>query len=117
MSAEGLLAHCAFLPLPRLIQNAHSFLHSLPLLQRQSALPPPGQLEYYDVAWGLHKVHLKGKGLAAVSRLSRRCLQVRNLKDSVSDIQLCHNCLSVPWPHAVHVHELHTKCHINAFIV
>ena len=114
MLAAGLLAHYAFLPLPRLIANARLFLHSLPLLpQQQHALPPPGQLEYYDVAWGLQKVHLKGRGLAAVSRLSRRCLEVRNLKGS--DIQWCHNC--VPWPHAIHVHELPTKCHISAFIV
>jgi hypothetical protein len=60
--AADLLAHYAFLPLPRLFQNVYFFHHSLPLLQRQATLPPPGQLEYYDVAWGLHKVHLKGKG-------------------------------------------------------
>ena len=115
MIAAGLLTHYAFLPRPRLIPNVRFFLHSLPLLvQRQSTLPPPGQLEYYNTAWGLKKVHLKGD-ISAVSRLSRRYLEVRNLKDSVSDIQWCHNC--VPWPHTSHVRELPTKCHISTFIV
>ena len=35
-------------------------------LQRQSTESPLGKLEYYDVPWGLTKVHLKEKGLAAV---------------------------------------------------
>jgi hypothetical protein len=44
---------------PRLIPNVRFFLQSHPLrLQRLSTLP--GQLEYYDVAWGLTNVLLRG---------------------------------------------------------
>jgi hypothetical protein len=59
-SLEGLFPHYAFTPLPHLVPNVCFFLQSLPLLQQQqSAVSPPGQLEYYAVAWGLTKVLLK----------------------------------------------------------
>ena len=82
-------------PPSRLTPNVRLFLQSLPLLRRQPAVSTSGRLEYYDVVWGLTKVHLKDKGLVVVSRFRRRYLvEVRNLNDRVSDIQRCQNCLS-----------------------
>jgi hypothetical protein len=83
-SLAGLFARYAFTPIPPSYPNVRFFLQFPPplLLQRQSTILPPGRLEYYDVAWGLTKVLLQEKGLAAISRLRRRYLvEVRNLND------------------------------------
>jgi virulence-associated protein VapD len=81
-------SHTTHVTSPRLIPDVSFFLPLL--LQRQSTVSPPRRLKYYDFAWGLTKVLLKEKGLAAVSRL-RRCylVEVRNLNDRVSDFQRC----------------------------
>jgi hypothetical protein len=58
-SLAVLFAYYAFTPLPRLIPNVRFFLQYLTLLlQRQSAMSPPGQPEHY-ITWGLTKVLLK----------------------------------------------------------
>jgi len=69
---------------------ASSFIPSPSFYSDSPHYNTQGSFNNYDVARGLKKVHLKGKGLATVSRLIRRRLEVRNLKGSVSDFQWCH---------------------------
>jgi hypothetical protein len=68
-SRASLFAHYAFTPPPPPSYSKCTLLPSIPPL-RQSTVLPPGQLGYYNVAWGLTKV--VQKVLAAVSRLRHR---------------------------------------------
>jgi hypothetical protein len=85
MIAAGLFANYA--SSPRLAPTVQLHPSIPPLhLQRQSTVSPPGQLEYY-VAWGVTKVHLKEKGLAAVSSKKsrrKRHIFVRNVDDKLA---------------------------------